>query len=312
LVPHISSSKKDARLILALLRNALRHDPDKLTTIIHEVAALNESDRETLTRLLGETTLSSIIRSTDLVTSRSKLLMGLEHLLFDPDDSDKVGERDHLHRILERELWVFGESYHLMSSERGLTELLRNHLRLQGLPDGDIPTVRRWDGRTGRTDLHLAARFREHDRISHLIVELKAPEVTAGRSEIDQIEDYANTVHENRAFASGSSAWDVILVVTDYDTVVRNRLENNRDDGRVKEIQAELDKPRVTYFVRRWRDIIDENRRRLDFVTSVLEHDPSLSEGLRYIQTEYKDFLPDDVGATIGDEDGSGSGLKPS
>jgi hypothetical protein len=37
-----------------------------------------------------------------------------------------------------------------------------------------------------------------------------------------------------------------------------------------------------------------------------------LSESLRYIQTECKDFLPDDVGATIGDEDGSGSDLKPS
>lgn len=32
LVPHISKSQKNATLTLALLRGAIRHDPDKLTT----------------------------------------------------------------------------------------------------------------------------------------------------------------------------------------------------------------------------------------------------------------------------------------
>lgn len=155
LVSHISRRKANARLTLALLRDAIRHDPDKLTAILHEVVALSEADRETLTQLLSETTLAAIIKSANLITSRHKFLGGLEHLLFDPDDSPTVGERDHLHRILERELWIFGEAYHLMSSERGLTELLRTHLRLEGLPAKDARTVTRWDGKTGRVDLHL-------------------------------------------------------------------------------------------------------------------------------------------------------------
>jgi hypothetical protein len=138
LVQHIPRSSKDARLTLALLRDAIQHDPDKLTTILHEVVSLSEADRDTLTGLLSETTLSAIIRSANLVTSRHKFLAGLEHLLFDPNDSDDVGERDHLHKILEHELWVFGEGYHLMSSERGLTELLRNHLKLEGLSDKGV------------------------------------------------------------------------------------------------------------------------------------------------------------------------------
>ena len=33
----------------------------------------------------------------DVVARRHKFLVALEHLLFDPDDSGKVGERDHLH-----------------------------------------------------------------------------------------------------------------------------------------------------------------------------------------------------------------------
>jgi hypothetical protein len=164
LAPAISKGNRaGARLTLALLRDAIRSDPGNLATILQEVVALSEDDRDALARLLNETTLSAIIKSANLIANRSKFLAGLEHILFDPDDSPHVGERDHLHRILERELWVFGEAYHLMNSERGLTELLRTHLRLDGLPDKEVRPVKRLDGKSGRVDLHLAARFQEYD-----------------------------------------------------------------------------------------------------------------------------------------------------
>ena len=293
LVPHISKNNKDARLTLALLRDAIRHDPDKLTTVLHEVVSLSEIDFDTLTRLLSETTLSAIIRSANLVASRHKFLAGLEHLLFDPADSADVGERDHLHKILERELWVFGEGYHLMSSERGLTELLRNHLKLQGLPDQSITPVKRWDGRSGRTDLHLAARHKEHDRIRHLVVELKAPDIVASRKETDQVEDYATAVLSNPAFISDQATWDFILLVTDYDDIVRNKIRSeDQQTGLYLTPPKEPGRPLVRAYVRRWRDVIDENKRRLEFMTSALEHDPSITEGLEHVREKYRDLLP--------------------
>ncbi|HEX3784267.1 MAG TPA: ATP-binding protein [Pseudonocardiaceae bacterium] len=293
LVPHISNRNKDARLTLVLLRDAIRHDPEKLTTILHEVVSLSPADRDVLTRLLSETTLSAIIRSANLVASRHKFLAGLEYLLFDPDASGDVGERDHLHKILEHELWVFGEGYHLMSSERGLTELLRNHLKLEGLPDKGVTPVKRWDGKSGRTDLHLAARYKEYDRVRHLVVELKAPDIVAGRKEIDQVEDYANAVLSSPAFAGDRTMWDFILVTTDYDEVVRRRINSeDRQLGLYLNPEKESDRPLVRAYVRRWRDVIDENKRRLDFVTSALEHDPSITEGLDYVRQEYQNLLP--------------------
>lgn len=296
LVPHISKTKKQAQLTLELLRDAIRHDPGKLTTILHEVVALNEADRDTLTKLLSETTLSAIIRSANVVASRHKFLVALEHLLFDPEDSGKVRERDHLHKVLERELWVFGESYHLMSTERSLTELLRNHLKLDGLPTKDVDPVRRWDGRTGRTDLHLAAKNKEHDRIRHLVVELKAPDITASRKELDQVEDYANAILSTAAFTGDRTSWDLILVVTDYDDLVRRRIKGDDFElGLFIEPQKEQGRPLVRAYVRRWRDVIDENKRRLEFMTNVLEHDPSITEGLQYVRSQYEDLLPEEL-----------------
>ena len=49
-------------------------------------------------------------------------------------------------------------------------------------------------------------------------------------------------------------------------------------------------RPRVRVYVRRWRDILDENRRRT--FTSNLEHDPTLEEGLGHIREQYADLLP--------------------
>jgi hypothetical protein len=292
--PHIPKRKADAKLTLTLLRDAVRHDPEQLEVILHEVVALSPADRDALTRLLRETSLSAIIRSANLVAGRRKFLAGLEHLLFGSADDDLVvNERDHLHRILERELWVFGEEYHLTTSEKGLTEMLRTHLRLEGLTTNDVVPVKRWDGRTGRVDLHFAAQYREHDKVRHLVVELKAPGITTGRGQLDQVEDYANTVLENAAFASDTAVWDFILVVTDYDSVTNNRIfEDKREVGQFLAPQKQPGRPMVRAYVRRWRDIIEENKRRLEFVTKHLETDPSITEGLTFVREQYADILP--------------------
>lgn len=310
----ISSKKQDAKLTLVLLRDALRHDPGKLTTIIREVVALSDDDRDTLTQLLGETTLPAIIRTADTVASRHKFLQGLEHLLFDPDDADRVGERDHLHRLLGRELWLFGEKYHLMSSERGLTEMLRTHLKLEELPVGAITSVKRWDERTGRIDLHLAAKSNEFGLIHHLVVELKAPGITLGRKELNQVEDYANVVLSNAAFASDRATWDFILVGTGWDDVVEHRLNaDTRALGQFLAPEQKSGRPRVRAFVRQWRDVLDENKQRLAFMTDSMEHDPSISEGLAHLRKQYATLLPHDLTPReLASEDGKPSKITPS
>lgn len=181
-----------------------------------------------------------------------------------------------------------------MNSERGLTQVLRTHLALEGLPEGKVEPVKRWDGKSGRVDLHLAAKSQQHDRVRHLVVELKAPDIRAGRTERNQIEDYVNVILSNAAFASERAVWDFILVVTDYDELMDNAIIGpNRELGLLFEPEKKPGRPVVRAYVRRWRDLIDENRRRLEFVTSSLEFDPSLAEGLAFIREEYAEMLPD-------------------
>lgn len=145
----------------------------------------------------------------------------------------------------------------------------------------------------GRVDLHLAAQYKEHDRIRHLVVELKAPHVPLTQVELNQLEGYVQTIRSTSAFATDKASWDFILVGTDYDDLVDDRIpEAYRETGQFLFPPAKPGRPHVRGFVRRWRDIIDENARRLDFLTSALEHDPSVSEGLQHVRERHRDLLP--------------------
>ncbi|WP_369068737.1 ATP-binding protein [Kineococcus terrestris] len=289
----IPTKKDSARVTLGLLRTALRQDPEQLGVIFNEVASLTQEDRESLTRLLGETTMSSIIKAANVVTGRNKFLAGIERLIFLPDEAGTIGERDHLHPMLERELWIFGEAYHLMSSERGLTELARNHLKLLGLPSNKIEPVKRWDEKSGRVDLHLAVKMEEFEVARHLVVELKAPGITLGRKELNQVDDYAEAILSRSVFATDRASWDIILVGTDFDSNVENRfIAGFHSQGLVLGPEPKPGRPRVRVFIRRWRDILDENRARLRLITDSLDHNPSLEDGLRHIQDVYADLLP--------------------
>ena len=294
LAPYVpSSNKPSAKLMLRLIKDQMQHDPVKFGVVLKEVSGLKPDELNSLAQLLGETSLSAIIRSANAVASRNKFLLALNHMLFDPEDSPNLKERDHLHRILEGELWVFGEGYNMMKSEQGLTKVLRTHLNLSGLPDRDVTPVKKWDGKSGRVDLHLAVKAREHDRVRHLIVELKAPGVSIGREQLDQVEDYMNAILTDQQFAVNAGQWDIVLLGTEIDDVARNRIPlEHKASGQLWE-QRENAGPHVRVFLRQWSEVIEENKRRLEFLRSLLEHDPSAPESLTWLRETYPDFVPD-------------------
>src|ERR1035437_10213933 len=248
----VASGRLEAGLTLRLLQNVLKTQPGDMIAILNEVVSLSSDDLNALVRLLGSTSLSNIVKAAKVINARQHFLNALDHLIYDPVDAKLVGERRHLHPMLEHELWVFGEEYNLMSSERGLTELLRNHLRLSGLPAEVSEPVRTWDGKSGRTDLHLGVVTREHDRDRHLIVELKAPTVTITPDELNQVKKYGDVLFEDPRFPAGTASWDLILVGGGIaPRAKREILPDGLDTGRFwNPAQPEPNSPRVRAFVR--------------------------------------------------------------
>src|SRR5262249_41745027 len=154
------------------------------------------------------TTLSSMIKASSNVADRLDFLAALSHMVFDPETRRMMRKRSQLHRILENEAWVFGDRYTLLVSDRSLDAVLDRHLSILGRTQRAPEPVRRADGSTGIVDLMLSRARREHDRRQHLIVELKAPDVTIGPRQMDQIKSYAQAVAFDPQFHDVRTEWD--------------------------------------------------------------------------------------------------------
>jgi hypothetical protein len=294
---HIPKEPRKQRLTLSLLRDSLKHRPGDLTRGLDQILGLPKDELEQLDRLLDRTSLSRVIRASASVTDRLDFIAALEHLVFDPDASELTREREHLHRMLERELWVFGEQYNMMISERSLTAVLDRHLHILGRSREDRKSVRKLDGKVGRVDLLLSAAATEHDRNRHLVIELKAPDVVASYAELKQIKDYAKAVYQDARFANSATVWDFWLVTAEMDDDVRqDASQRDRPRGLVHEPNL-ADRPdtSVRVWARTWNEIIEDAKHRLSYFRNGLDHDPSLEHALEYLRRQHGDVIPLDL-----------------
>lgn len=298
---HIPKTKKQQKLALGLLRQSLQQTPSDVGELLDQFLGLPAEERAELDRLLKRTSLSRLISATTNVTNRLEFLRALELMVFDPEAHDLVKEREHLHKILESELWVFGEQYNQMLSERGLTAALARHLELLGEGRSDKDVVRRLDGTTGRLDLLLSAAATEYDRNRHLVVELKAPAVVVDIGEGDQVDSYAAAVVQDARFADTNTEWDFWLVTGEMTPRLRQRAsQKDRERG----LLFEPDLPgaphaKVRVWVRTWGEIIEDARRRLSYFQDQLEHDPSFEEARDYLRRNHGNVIPE---ALLGDD----------
>lgn len=288
--------KKDQRkLTLGLLKDTLQRHPAGLGTLLDQFVHLSPDEKDQLSQLLERSSLARVIAANTSVTNRIDFLAVLRHMIFDDDASQIVKERKHLHTMLESELWVFGEQFNMMFSERGLTHALRQHLSMLGRDPDEAKRVLLTDGGQGRLDLMLSAKTKEHDRIRHLVIELKAPAVKATDREASQIKKYARAVVSNRQFADLRSEWDFMLLVTDYDDAVRGDInQEGRPSGILDQSRIDANSP-VNYrvWVKKWSEVMDEAERRLEFYQQSLNHDPSLDDVRAYLLKNHGDVIPE-------------------
>lgn len=292
---HIPKAKNQERLTLGLLKDTLQRNPEGVKTLLGQYAGLTSAEEEELQDLLVRTPLSRLIRATSHVTDRLDFLSALRAMVFEHEAKGLIKERDNLHRILERESWVFGEQFHMMSSEIGLTNALAQHLKALDRDPKAITPVTKTDGSQGRLDLMFSVLAQEHDRNRHLVVELKAPSVIAGAKEAAQIKSYARAVVADQQFAGTHSVWDFMLVVNDYNDDVRRDISQvGRERGILDESQLDPDSP-VSYrvWVRRWSEVLETADRRMLYYKAGLAHDPSLADIRRYLDQHHGDVLPE-------------------
>jgi hypothetical protein len=278
-------TKRQQEVVFRLLRRSVENE--NVLEVLREVARLSDEDFERFRKLLERTTLDSILKLSSEVTHRLDFLDVLHQLIYG-DTKKHLKERTQLHKILEPDCWIFGAQFHLATSDKSFQEVIRKHRKLAKLPDVDEINLTSVTGVHDIPDLFLAS-TREYPfspKHRHLLVEIKAPSVSLGPSERDQIRRYADIILNSDEFDKADTHWTLFLI-------------SGRCTKEIDMDRHQKDKPhgclwewnRMTVWAFQWSEIITTGK---DEMVLVREHLKRKSEELsvsQYLSENFPDVL---------------------
>ncbi len=106
----LEGPKTARRTQMVLLREALRRQPTAMPKVLDELFGLSVPQKERLEDLVDRTPLANLIAANAETVDRIDALNTLRTLLFEFDARYTLREKDQLHRMLEKELWISGAS----------------------------------------------------------------------------------------------------------------------------------------------------------------------------------------------------------
>lgn len=167
--------EKEERItvLINLVLDAL--EMDEYWTVCREIEDAEKSDVFIFANALDKFGLSDLAFIAHQAERRRAFLDSLDDL-----SKDSKTTESQMHTALQHNLWIFGNEYSLMSSNRQLQSIIR---------DFTDKTYREKDA-ADRPDLLLAANVENR----HLLIEFKRPSISVGREAEHQAVTYADTL----------------------------------------------------------------------------------------------------------------------
>ena len=285
------ADNKQKLFIFKLIAQAITNNPASLQKIITEVLNLNKEAQDDLADLLEFTPLTNIIKSAKTIANRLDFLTGLKKLLFEKDCKRALLERDQLHKILEKEAWIFDENFVLAVSEASLNKVLETHLGLLGKRCDDDVDVRLPDGRSGRIDLMMSLSNKPRiDQTDHLIVELKRPSQKITPEILSQIENYAMAVTSEEQFDKKKTRWKFIVISNDMDKFAERKAnQSERPSGLC------FSSENVEVWAFTWSIVINNAEARLKYLKDALGYCSNDESAKKYLKEKHEKFIPEEA-----------------
>jgi len=147
-------------------------------------------------------------------------------------------ERSQLHKIIEKELWLFGEAYnasqHLWSDKKIgniLAELRDKYFNYEPTAvDENLIASRNGitPGLDNITDLFfLNEKILDNEDKEIMVVELKSPRCAIGKKELQQIDDYAFTVESFPGLPKENIRYKFILISSRLNAYAKSKLKSS-------------------------------------------------------------------------------------
>lgn len=274
------------RLMFRLLKAVVEAGDPHLWKILQEVLKLTPDEREAFSELLDRTSLSALIQMNTLVANRLDFLDDLRLLVADPFYKKKMLERKQLHKILNRESWIFGDQFTLLSSDQRMTAVLEQYCSFVDVPFDGAPVENDdvidlfFGGKTPGVGCGAENNF--------LVVEIKRPKVKIGREELEQTRRYRTNICSDERFAAAAAKWTFIALSTEIADSVSLEVYGGRvpglvDDKTYKGVRTEI-------WCKTWQQLIDEAELQLKLFK--VQVGTSLAQNFDYLKKKHGDLLP--------------------
>lgn len=293
LSPQLREAPNDEKKVkLQVLRAAIEESPSARDRIIGKVFQLGDDDLTDFADLLDKIELSALVSLGRTITDRLEFLDGLHILAYNPSSKRRLRERSQLHKILLRELWLFGEQYSLGKSDSSLRNILKEHLKLLGREDldwnSDVPDeVRIQDIPDLMLYRTLPTTVPGH--FEHLIVELKRPGQKLGYDQFNQVLNYAATVANVGAFDKERTAWKFIVVSSEVDENAFTNLATGTDKPRGRLTSQ----PHFEVWAYTWGTLIQNGKARMEFLRQSLNYEVDDKKAANYLLKNHGSVLGD-------------------
>lgn len=288
--PHIFYQLNDTqeRSLLGFLNLLLSSDErENVLQIVEQVVSLTSEQRENFASILRRSKLQYIIDAVSIIERRVAVIEELKKIVF--ETCKFANERDHIQKIIEQHFWLFGEQYHMLTSDKNLSTSLREYEKITDCPGDTGFTMTTEDARQ-RADIFLySQQVREDSTSEMLIIELKAPHVKLSLDVFNQIVRYANTIRKEPRFTSSNRTWRFFTVCAEVDDDVKVKYENFKQHGKkgLADIIGNFE-----LYALSWDDVFQAFEARHSFMLEKLELDYSqVTEELGMSKGELKSKL---------------------
>lgn len=297
----IKEDNKIRNFLYPLLDKAI--SDGNIEYLFSKILKLSDENLIKFNSLLQKTDLEDVIQFASQVSEKLEFLNFLHELAYG-EISKVLKERSQLHKIIENELWVFGENYngtpHLWSDKKIgniLNQLHDTFLNYE--PTKEDENLIEENNLDDITDLFFYnEKITDSDEREIMVVELKSPKCAIGLKEINQIDRYAFTLEQHSALPAEKVKYKLILISSKLNAYAKSKVKSQREI--YKEIPFLFDKKtdkNIEVYVMTWSEIIELNKRKLGYLHKQLTiKDKSVKEKF---EEEYPELIDKKVHAQL-------------
>lgn len=297
----IKEDNKIRNFLYPLLNKAI--SDGNIEYLFSKILKLSDENLIKFNSLLQKTDLEDVIQFASQVSEKLEFLNFLHEITYG-EISKVLKERSQLHKIIENELWVFGENYngtpHLWSDKKIgniLNQLHDTFLNYE--PTKEDENLIEENNLDDITDLFFYnEKITDSDEREIMVVELKSPKCAIGLKEINQIDRYAFTLEQHSALPAEKVKYKLILISSKLNAYAKSKVKSQREI--YKETPFLFDKKtdkNIEVFVMTWSEIIELNKRKLGYLHKQLTiKDKSVKEKF---EEEYPELIDEKVHAQL-------------